>query len=229
PGGQARRQGGEGEGRADHERQRRGFPEGQLTRRMMPADPPPAPLLELQGIVKRFGGVTALGGVDFDLRSGEVHALLGENGAGKSTLLRVLAGVHAPDAGRILLRGKPVEIRGVPDAERLGIRVIHQELALSPNLSVAENIFLGREPCTWGWLRRGRMLEQAKALVRSLGLTEIDDVAAPVGRLSMARRQLVEIARALSRDASVLVLDEPTSSLSETETEPLFPLPRRVP
>jgi len=180
------------------------------------------PLLQLEAVVKSFGGAHALKGVDFDLRAGEIHALLGENGAGKSTLIKVLGGIHRPDAGRILIDGRPVSIQSVADADRCGIRIIHQELSLAPNLSVAENISLGREPARFGLLDRSRMFAEARDLVKTLGLSEISDVQAGVSDLSMAHQQLVEIARALSCRARILVLDEPTSSLSEAETEALF-------
>jgi ribose transport system ATP-binding protein len=180
------------------------------------------PLLTLQGVTKRFGGVTALDRVDFDLKRGEIHALLGENGAGKSTLIKVLGGIHAPDAGTIRIDGQSARIHAVADADRHGIRIIHQELSLAPNLSVAENIYLGQEPTRLGFLSRNRMDAQAEALVSRLGLEEIRDVRAVVADLSVAHRQLVEIARALSSQARILVLDEPTSSLSEAETEALF-------
>ncbi len=181
-----------------------------------------APLLALNGVTKRFDGVTALDGVDFDLHRGEIHALLGQNGAGKSTLIKVLAGIHTPNAGRISMDGQPVHIRNVADADRCGIRVIHQELSLAPNLSVAENIYLGKEPHTHGWLHRERMRSEAHALINRLGLKEIGDAQSRISELSIAQRQLVEIARALSSRAHVLVLDEPTSSLSEAETQVLF-------
>ncbi|MBE3071135.1 MAG: sugar ABC transporter ATP-binding protein, partial [Planctomycetes bacterium] len=186
------------------------------------------PMLSLRGVTKRFGGTTALEGVDFDLRAGEIHALLGENGAGKSTLIKVLGGIHVPDAGSIALDGRPAAIRSVADANRRGIRLIHQELSLAPNLSIAENIYLGREPRRLGLLDRRRMERQAEVLVRDLGLHEIRDVRAGVSELTVAHRQLVEIARALSCRARVLVLDEPTSSLSEAETEALFATLRRL-
>ena len=186
------------------------------------------PLLELRGIRKHFGGVVALGGVDFDLRAGEIHALLGENGAGKSTLIKILGGIHAPDAGEIFVAGERAVIRDVGEAERLGIRLIHQELSLAPNLSVAENIFLGREPGRFGLLDRRRIFAQAEALRDELGLREIGDVRALVGGLSVAQQQLVEIARALSVKARVLILDEPTASLSAGETDALFIKLRRL-
>lgn len=188
----------------------------------------PAPLLSLQGITKRFGGVTALNRVGFDLRSGEIHALLGENGAGKSTLIKVLGGIHKAEEGVIHFEGSPIEIDGVATADRLGIRIIHQELSLASNMTVAENIFLGREPHRFGFVRHGMMAEAAKALVEKLGLHEIRNVRQQVSKLSVAHRQLVEIARALATSARILVLDEPTSALSEAETAALFATLRRL-
>ncbi len=185
-------------------------------------------LLEIEGVTKRFGGVLALDDVNFDLRRGEVHALLGENGAGKSTLIKILAGIHTPDAGIIRIDGQHATIPGVADADRYGIRVIHQELSLTPNLSIAENIFLGREQSRFGWFNRQRIYKQAEALVISLGLDEIQRVRTPVSELSIAHRQLVEIARALSSQARILILDEPTASLSEADTEALFATLRRL-
>ena len=181
-----------------------------------------APLLRLRGIGKRFGGVTALDGVDLELRAGEIHALLGENGAGKSTLIKILGGIHQPDSGEILVDGQVVEIGEVTDADRLGIRLIHQELSLAPNLSVAENILLGREPGRFGFLDRRRLFADARALIAELGLPEIGAAETRVADLSVAQQQLVEIARALSTRARILILDEPTASLSEAETEALF-------
>jgi ABC-type sugar transport system ATPase subunit len=186
------------------------------------------PLLTLRGIRKRFGGVLALNDVDFHLRAGEIHALLGENGAGKSTLIKILGGIHRPDAGSILVEGRPVAVHNVADANRLGIRIIHQELSLAPNLSVAENIYLGREPSGPFGLRRRAMMREAQTLVADLGLKEIGAVGTPVSALSVASQQLVEIARALSCQTRILVLDEPTSALSEAETEVLFTTLRRL-
>jgi ABC-type sugar transport system ATPase subunit len=176
----------------------------------------------LHAVRKRFGGVTALAGVDFELRAGEIHALLGENGAGKSTLIKILGGVHRADAGEIRVHGQFENIRDIADAERLGIRLIHQELSLAPNLSVAENIFLGREPARFGFIDWRRLCADAERLRDSLGLAELGDVRVPVRNLNVAQQQLVEIARALSVHARILVLDEPTASLSAAETAALF-------
>jgi ABC-type sugar transport system ATPase subunit len=179
-------------------------------------------LLAFEAVTKQFGPVTALDRVDFDLRTGEIHALLGENGAGKSTLIKVLGGIHTPDVGTIRINGKTVTIPTVADANRLGIRIIHQELSLAPNLSIAENIYLGAEPVRFGAISRRQMTADARDLVTALGLEEISSVKTLVSKLSVAHQQLVEIARALSSHARILVLDEPTSALSETETEALF-------
>jgi len=185
------------------------------------------PLLRLQGIVKRFVGVTALAGVDFDLRAGEVHALCGENGAGKSTLMRVMSGQLEPDEGSIVLKGQVVRFASPREAERAGIAMIHQELNLAPHLSVAENIFLAREPRHRGWagmgalfIDRARLHADARRCLARLGLAI--DPARIVNTLSVAQRQMVEIAKALSIDAELLIMDEPSSSLTESETEHLF-------
>ncbi len=180
------------------------------------------PLLALRGVTKRFGGVVALDGVSFDLQAGEIHALLGENGAGKSTLIKILGGIHRADTGSVVIDGAAQSVRGVGDADRLGIRIIHQELSLAQNLSVAENVYLGREPGRWGLLDRRTMESAAENLIAKLGMAELRDVRRTVSELSVASKQLVEIARALATQARILVLDEPTSSLSESETEILF-------
>ena len=179
-------------------------------------------LLELRGITKSFGGVRALRGVSFDLRAGEIHALLGENGAGKSTLIKTLGGIYTPDAGEIFMDGRPADIAFPADAARLGIRVIHQELSLAPNLSVAENLFLGREPGRFGFVDKGGMRRESAARIQAVGFHELNNIEVRVEKLPMALRQLVEIARALFCDARVLVLDEPTTSLTAAETEVLF-------
>ena len=196
--------------------------------RATPPETDAPPLLAIRGVSKHFGGVAALKDVAFDLRAGEIHALLGENGAGKSTLIKVLGGIYVPDAGGIWIDGRRASIQSVADADRHGIRIIHQELALAPNLSIAENIYMGREPRRWMLLERRRMIADARALVAALGLSELPDVRRPVSALTMAQRQLVEIARALSCRARILVLDEPTSSLSVFETEALFATLRRL-
>ena len=178
------------------------------------------PLLVLRGITKRFVGVTALEGVDFELRRGEVHALCGENGAGKSTLMRILSGQLQPDEGEILFKGQATRFASMPEAQDAGIAMIHQELNLVPHLSVAENIFLAREPSRGLFIDRRRLQADAQRCLDRLGV----DIApnALVRTLTVAQRQMVEIAKALSVDAEVLIMDEPTSSLTESETELLF-------
>jgi ribose transport system ATP-binding protein len=178
------------------------------------------PLLQITSVSKRFPGVLALENVSLTLGPGEVLAVVGENGAGKSTLMKILAGVQTPDSGDILLDGAKVEIDSVRAAQRLGIALIHQELNLADNLTVAANIFLGREPRR-GWFIQKRETETAStAVLQQVGL----DVSprALVSTLSLGRQQLVEIAKALSAQARVLIMDEPTSSLSQHESDTLF-------
>ncbi|MFB9906628.1 sugar ABC transporter ATP-binding protein [Allokutzneria oryzae] len=177
-------------------------------------------LLRVEGITKRFTGALALADVDFDLRSGEVHVLLGENGAGKSTLVKVLAGAHSPDAGRIVVGGEEVRLGSPQQAAKLGIAVIYQELTLVPDLSVAENLFLGRTPRRFGFVDRALVRRRAAEMLDRVGLRV--DPATPVRELGIAQQQMVEIARALDTDAKVLVLDEPTAVLTETETDRLL-------
>jgi ribose transport system ATP-binding protein len=177
-------------------------------------------LLQVTSISKRFPGVLALENVSLTLARGEVLAVVGENGAGKSTLMKILAGVQEPDAGEVLLDGKAVRIDSVRTAQRLGIALIHQELNLADNLTVAANIFLGREPRR-GWFIRQRETETSSTTVlQQVGL----DVSPRtlVSALSLGRQQLVEIAKALSAQARVIIMDEPTSSLSQPESEALF-------
>jgi ribose transport system ATP-binding protein len=182
-----------------------------------------SPFLEVRGIRKHFPGVQALDGVSLHVGPAEVLAIVGENGAGKSTLMKILAGIHVPDGGELLMDGRPFAAEGVAGALRRGVVLIHQELNLAENLSVAANLFLGRERVHggWlGWLNQSAMNEEARALLRRVGL----DVspARRVGALPPGQRQLIEIARALSLSARLIIMDEPTSSLTQTETERLF-------
>jgi len=186
-----------------------------------------APLLEMRGITKRFGGVTALQGVDLSIYRGEVLAIIGENGAGKSTLMKVLGGVHSPDEGEVRVDGQPVRIASPREATRLGIAFIHQELSVLDNLDVAANLFLGREKTFGGPLNliASRDLEeQAAVYLKQLGLAV--SPRTPVANLSLAQRQMVEIARALSQEARLLIMDEPSASLTPTETERMLAVVR---
>ncbi|MET9130869.1 sugar ABC transporter ATP-binding protein [Streptomyces antibioticus] len=183
---------------------------------------PEPPLLSMSGITKSFPGVRALDGVDLDVQAGEVHCLLGQNGAGKSTLIKVLAGAHLPDEGTVRWRGEPVAPRSPSDAMRLGIATIYQELDLVEHLSVAENAYLGHEPTAAGFVVRGRAARASTAaLLGRLGHPEIDP-GALVGRLSAAQRQIVSMARALSHDVRLIVMDEPSAALDPDEVDNLF-------
>lgn len=182
-----------------------------------------SPLLEVRNIRKQFPGVLALDGVSLTVQAGEVLAVIGENGAGKSTLMKILAGIYRPDGGQLDLDGQPLHLTGVADALRRGLVLIHQELNLADNLSAAANLFLGRERLRvgwFGWLDRGAMDREARDLLRRVGL----DVSPnrPVGELTIGQQQLVEIARALSLSARIIIMDEPTSSLTQRETDRLF-------
>ena len=196
--------------------------------------PPPAvaapdsqpPLLALSAVTKRFPGVVALDAVDCDVRAGRVHALVGENGAGKSTLLKIVAGAVRPDAGVVALAGRPVSFAAPREALDAGITVIYQELSLVPQLGAEANIFLGMEPAHHGILDRRAAATRARAALDTLGADF--DPATPAGELSVAQQQLVELARALARDARLIALDEPTATLSHVETDRLFAQVRRL-
>jgi len=180
------------------------------------------PFLEMRHITKSFPGVRALDGVSFDLHKGEIHALVGENGAGKSTLMKVLAGVYAHPqyGGEILIEGNVQKFASVREAEKAGIAVIFQELSLVKEMSVAENIFLGREPRKFGVIRWAELFRRARKLLSDLHLPI--DPQTPIRNLGIGQQQLIEIAKALSHEAQILVLDEPTAALTDSEVETLF-------
>jgi monosaccharide-transporting ATPase len=194
----------------------------------MPETDSNPPLVSMQGIHKAFPGVQALVNVDFDLKYGEIHALMGGNGAGKSTLIKVLTGVEHPDSGRIFLEGKEIHVRSPQHAQSLGISTVYQEINLCPNLSVAENILIGREPLRLGSIDWKKLNAQAREILdRVLGMNI--DVSRTLDSYSVAIQQMVAIVRALEIEgAKVLILDEPTSSLSTRETEQLFEVMRRL-
>nr|MBA3439083.1 sugar ABC transporter ATP-binding protein [Pyrinomonadaceae bacterium] len=183
-------------------------------------------LLRMEGITKSFAGVTALANVDFAVERGEVHALVGENGAGKSTLIKILTGAYQRDGGTIRLEGQSVNFRTPEEAQSRGVVAVYQEVNLLAFRTVAENIFLGREPRRFGLIHWKRMNRDAHVLLERLGL-EIDP-RATLGSLNIALRQMVAIARGISLGAKVLVLDEPTSSLMEHEVTVLYDLVRRL-
>ncbi len=185
------------------------------------------PLLELRGVSKSFGGVAALQDVDFALRRGEVHGLVGENGAGKSTTMKIIAGVHHEFAGEMLIEGRPVRLRSPREALDAGIGMVHQELSVAPDLTVAENVFLGAQPLTrFGTVDWARMNAEARRLIASLGL-ELDP-RTRMGSLPVGLQQLVELSRVLFSGARILILDEPTSALSPPEVARLFAVLRRL-
>ena len=185
-----------------------------------------APVLELKGICKQFPGVRALHDVALRLYPGEVHTLMGQNGAGKSTLIKVLTGVYAPERGAILMNGREIRPSSTQDAQRLGISTVYQEVNLCPNLSVAENIFIGRYPRSFGMVDWRTMREQAARLLEQLEIRI--DVGAPLASYPLAIQQMVAISRALNISAQVLILDEPTSSLDENEVQLLFRVLRKL-
>ncbi|OHX20949.1 sugar ABC transporter ATP-binding protein [Chromobacterium sphagni] len=181
----------------------------------------------MRGICKAFGPVKVLENVEFNLAGGEIHALMGENGAGKSTLMKILSGVHLADAGEILLDGKPLALPDTAAAEAAGIAIIHQELNLIPQLSVMENLFLGREPSRFGMIDFAAMRREARARLEALDAGGISPDA-EAGSLSIGQQQMVEIAKALALDARVLIMDEPTAALTEREIDTLFGLMRQL-
>lgn len=184
------------------------------------------PLIQTVGLTKRYPGVVALNAVDFDLQPGEVHVLFGENGAGKSTLISMIAGANAPSEGEIRVRGAPVRFASVADARAVGISAVFQEFSLVPTLTVAENIFLGDEPRKGPFMDRRAMKTRARALFEDLEFSI--DPARRVSTLSRAEQQMVEIAKALHRDVSILILDEPTASLTDREVDHLFSVVTRM-
>jgi ribose transport system ATP-binding protein len=186
-----------------------------------------APLLRLTGVVKTFPGVRALDGVDFEVSAGEVHCLLGQNGAGKSTLIKVLAGVHRPDTGEIGWAGAPVSFNGPHAAMRAGIATIYQELDLVDELTVAENVFLGHEYSSAGFVHRGPARREAREILARLGHPEIP-VGRAVGKLPAAAKQIVSMGRALSRQARLLIMDEPSAVLAHDEVANLFRVIREL-
>ncbi|MER8734224.1 sugar ABC transporter ATP-binding protein [Mesorhizobium sp. M1227] len=179
-----------------------------------------APRLRMEGISKSFGGVAALRDVDFELQKGQVHGLVGENGAGKSTLMKIIAGVHTEYQGRMLLEGQEVRFRSTRDALRAGIGMVHQELSIVPDLSVAENVFLGQQPIKSGFVDWKTMEREARAQLQSLGIDV--DPKALMGLLPIGMQQLIELARVLFSGARIVILDEPTSALSPPEVHRLF-------
>ncbi len=183
-------------------------------------------ILKMERINKSFPGVKALSDVDFTLRRGEIHALLGENGAGKSTLIKVLTGVHNIDAGTIMLQGRSISVKSPEEAQRLGISTVYQEVNLCPNLTVAENIFIGRQPKKMGRIDWDEMERWATEMLERLNLNI--DVKRPLSSYSVAIQQMVAIARAVDISSGVLILDEPTSSLDHNEVQQLFNVMRKL-
>lgn len=184
------------------------------------------PILEARSLVKTFPGVKALDGVDLKVYAGEVHALLGENGAGKSTLLKTLFGAHQPNGGEILIDGNPVEIGKPREALGHGISMVHQELSLIPQLDAVKNIVLGRETSRLGWVNWSTARKEALPALRKLGFTGA--TSSPVSRLSIAQQQIVELARAITVGARIIIMDEPTASLTNHESEELFTVIRQL-
>jgi inositol transport system ATP-binding protein len=192
----------------------------------MAREPAAAPLLKMTGISKSFPGVKALEQVDFEVSHGEIHAFLGENGAGKSTLLKILSGAQPPDSGTIIFGGSPCVFASPQDAQKAGIVTIYQEFTLAPDMSIAENIFVGREPGSRFFVNHARMEAESRKLSQRIGLAR--DPGTRVRDLSVAEQQMVEIARALSMQSRLIIMDEPTSALSRAEVEKLFAIVRSL-
>src|SRR4029453_11263158 len=186
-----------------------------------------SPVLELQGITNSFGGVEALRGVDFALHPGEIHGLVGENGAGKSTLMKIIAGVHTEFSGRFLIDGQETHFRSARDAHASGIAMVHQELSVAPDLTVAENVFLGNQPTNrFGIVQWRRMAREAGEQLARFGI-DVNPMSR-LGDLPIGQQQLIEIARVLFSGARIIILDEPTSALSPPEIERLFTTLKRL-
>src|ERR1043165_1845842 len=186
-----------------------------------------SPILELQGITKSFGGVEALRGVDFALFAGEIHGLVGENGAGKSTLMKIIAGVHSEFSGDFILDGNNTRFRSTRDAHAAGIAMVHQELSVAPDLTVAENVFLGSQPTNrLGLVQWRRMAREAGEQLKRFGI-DVDPMSR-LGDLPIGLQQLIEIARVLFSGARIIILDEPTSALPPPDADRLFATLRRL-
>jgi D-xylose transport system ATP-binding protein len=187
------------------------------------------PILELKGVFKRFGAVTALAGVDFHVSSGEVMALVGDNGAGKSTMIKAIAGIHPIDEGQILWEGQPVDIHGPKDSARLGIEVVYQDLALCDNLDVVENMYLGRETLTsFRRLDEPKMEQAAANVLKDLSVTTIQSTRQVVAGLSGGQRQSVAVAKAVLWNSKLVILDEPTAALGVAQTRQVLDLVKRL-
>ncbi len=187
------------------------------------------PLLQLRGISKSFGSVQALTDVDFEVRNGEVMALVGDNGAGKSTLIKCVAGIHPADSGEILFDGKVVHVHGPKDAARLGIEIVYQDLALCDNLDVVQNMYLGREEHDWLYRLKEPFMEQRTAeTLKSLAVTTIRSIRQPVATLSGGQRQSVAVAKAVQWNSKLVILDEPTAALGVAQTRQVLDLVKRL-
>ena len=187
------------------------------------------PILQLRGISKSFGSVQALTDVDFEVRRGEVMALVGDNGAGKSTLIKCVAGINTPDSGEIVFDGKPVHISSPKEAAGLGIEIVYQDLALCDNLDVVQNMYLGREERDWLWRLKEPLMEQRTAeTLRSLSVTTIRSIRQPVATLSGGQRQSVAVAKAVQWNSKVVILDEPTAALGVAQTRQVLDLVKRL-